>query len=47
MPMSVRPSFFLILLTGALLTGCGYRAPLHKSYIPEVKDTRLLGGSLG
>lgn len=27
------------LLGGLLLTGCGYRAPLFRSYIPEVADT--------
>lgn len=27
-----------------LLTGCGYRAPLHLSYIPEVTDSTLYEG---
>ena len=27
------------ILFGLLLTGCGYRAPLHQSYIPEVTDS--------
>lgn len=27
-----------------LLAGCGYRAPLHSSYIPEVADTTLYAG---
>ena len=27
-----------------LLTGCGYRAPLHKSYIPEVTDSSRFAG---
>ena len=35
--MTVKRTF---LLAGTLLlTGCGYRAPLYQSYIPEVKDT--------
>lgn len=34
-----------ILLWGVLLlSGCGYRAPLHQSYIPQVKDTTLYDG---
>lgn len=34
-----------ILLWGVLLlSGCGYRAPLHQSYIPQVKDTTLYEG---
>lgn len=32
------------LLCGLALTGCGYRAPLHKSYIPVVTDTTLYSG---
>ena len=32
------------LLGGLLLAGCGYRAPLHSSYIPQVTDTTLYGG---
>lgn len=28
-----------IFLTALILTGCGYRAPLYQSYIPEVQDT--------
>ena len=35
--MTIKRTF---LLAGTLLlTGCGYRAPLYQSYIPEVKDT--------
>lgn len=34
----------LVLLCGLFLTGCGYRAPLHKSYIPVVTDTTLYSG---
>ena len=30
-----------LLLGDLLLTGCGYRAPLYKSYIPVVKDSTL------
>ena len=35
---------FSLLLGGLLMTGCGYRAPLFKSYIPEVKDSTLYPG---
>ena len=35
---------FLVLLCGLFLAGCGYRAPLHKSYIPVVTDTTLYSG---
>ena len=35
----------LLFLAGCLaLTGCGYRAPLHQSYIPEVADTSRYAG---
>ena len=34
----------LTLLCGLALAGCGYRAPLHKSYIPVVTDSTLYGG---
>ena len=34
----------LLLLGGLLLTGCGYRAPLYKSYIPEVNDSTAYPG---
>ena len=37
-----RPS--VLLLCGLALAGCGYRAPLHPSYIPEVTDSILYGG---
>ncbi len=30
---------FPLLAGSLLLTGCGYRAPLYQSYIPEVRDT--------
>ena len=36
--------WFLPLLGGLLLTGCGYRAPLHKSYIPVVTDSTRYAG---
>ena len=39
-----HPSSFFLLLGAALLTGCGYRAPMHQSYIPEVKDSTLYAG---
>ena len=33
------------LIGGSLmLTGCGYRAALHASYIPEVTDSTLYPG---
>ena len=32
------------LLGSGLLTGCGYRAALHASYIPEVTDSTLYPG---
>ena len=35
---------FLTLLCGLALAGCGYRAPLHQSYIPVVTDSTLYGG---
>lgn len=35
---------FLPLLGGLLLAGCGYRAPLYKSYIPVVKDSTMYPG---
>lgn len=42
---SFMKSFGSILLWGVLLlSGCGYRAPLHQSYIPQVKDTTLYDG---
>jgi len=34
----------LTFLCGLALVGCGYRAPLHKSYIPVVTDSTLYGG---
>ena len=34
----------LTLLCGLALAGCGYRAPLHTSYIPVVTDSTLYGG---
>ena len=35
----------LILLGGGLLlAGCGYRAPMHASYVPEVRDTSRYAG---
>ena len=34
----------VLLLCGLALAGCGYRAPLHPSYIPEVTDSTLYGG---
>ena len=34
----------LTLLCGLALAGCGYRAPLHKSYIPVVTDSTLYSG---
>lgn len=33
-----------VLLCILFLTGCGYRAPLHKSYIPVVTDTTMYSG---
>ena len=33
-----------IFLTALILTGCGYRAPLYQSYIPEVADTSRYAG---
>ncbi|MBR5403214.1 MAG: hypothetical protein IK113_03200, partial [Bacteroidales bacterium] len=32
------------LLGSGLLTGCGYRAALHASYIPEVTDSTMYPG---
>ena len=34
----------LTLLCGLALAGCGYRAPLHQSYIPVVTDSTLYSG---
>ena len=34
----------LVLLSGLALTACGYRAPLHQSYIPVVTGTTLYSG---
>lgn len=34
----------LTLLCGLALAGCGYRAPLHTSYIPVMTDSTLYGG---
>ena len=34
----------LILFGFLVLTGCGYRAPLYKSYVPVVTDTTLYSG---
>ena len=34
----------LVLLGGLVLAGCGYRAPLHQSYIPVVTDSTLYSG---
>lgn len=40
-----RTALIITLLAGSLLlTGCGYRAPLYQSYIPEVKDTSAYPG---
>ena len=36
--------FPIALFCALVLTGCGYRAPLHRSYIPEVTDTSRYGG---
>ena len=36
--------FFLSLLGGMIAGGCGYRAPLLQSYIPQVTDTALYAG---
>ena len=35
---------FLFMTCSLLLVGCGYRAPLHKSYIPVVTDTSRYAG---
>lgn len=35
---------FLLLLSGLVLAGCGYRAPLVRSYIPQVTDPAKYGG---
>lgn len=35
---------FLTLLGGLLLAGCGYRAPMHQSYLPVVTDSTLYAG---
>ena len=38
----------ILLFLGFLsLTGCGYRAPMHKSYVPVVTDTTLYSGVRG
>ena len=40
-----RTSAILILLCGGLfLAGCGYRAPMHASYVPEVTDSSRYAG---
>lgn len=40
-----RTALIITILAGSLLlTGCGYRAPLYQSYIPEVKDTSAYPG---
>jgi cardiolipin synthase len=39
-----KPSGMVLILGCTLLSGCGYRAPMHASYIPEVKDTALYAG---
>lgn len=39
----MRPGLLLIAAV-LLLAGCGYRAPLHASYIPEVTDTTRYAG---
>ena len=44
MPLSIR-FLKLIPLAGALiLAGCGYRAPMHASYVPEVRDSSRYSG---
>lgn len=43
-PEAVMRKTLLTLLCGLALAGCGYRAPLHKSYIPVVTDSTLYGG---
>lgn len=42
--MNASSKIPVFLLTGFLLAGCGYRAPLHKSYIPVVTDASLYKG---
>ena len=43
--MMKRTALIITLLAGSLfLAGCGYRAPLYQSYIPEVKDTTVYPG---
>ena len=40
-----RTSAILILLcSGLFLAGCGYRAPMHASYVPEVTDSSRYAG---
>ncbi len=34
----------LALLGGLLLAGCGYRAPMHQSYLPVGTDSTLYAG---
>ena len=34
----------LTLLGGLMLAGCGYRAPMHQSYLPAVTDSTLYAG---
>ena len=43
--MLLRPFPKLLLLgVGLLLAGCGYRAPMHASYVPEVRDSSRYAG---
>ena len=44
MPLSARFLNLLPLAGALLLVGCGYRAPLHASYVPEVLDSSRYSG---
>ena len=37
-------TILILLFVGLLLAGCGYRAPLHASYVPEVTDSSRYAG---